>query len=47
MKAFPKLGESFYVELDETIDRVQTRLSTEVARIERLSDPQPAAVNES
>ncbi|MCB1257305.1 MAG: hypothetical protein KDB26_09385 [Microthrixaceae bacterium] len=42
---FPKVGESFYVELDDTVDQVQTRLSTEVRRIERISDPQPDAVN--
>ncbi|BBY98354.1 hypothetical protein [Mycolicibacterium fallax] len=44
VKAFPKVGESFYVALDDTATRVQTRVSTEVARIERLSDPQPDAV---
>ena len=44
---FPKLGESFYVELDESLTQVQTRLSTEVVRIERISDPQPAAVNQA
>ncbi len=44
---FPKLGESFYVELDDTVDQVQTRLSTEVVRIERLSDPLPDDVNQA
>lgn len=38
---FPRVGESFYVELDESLTQVQTRLSTEVVRIERLSDPHP------
>lgn len=44
---FPKVGFSFYVELDDTVDQVQTRLSTEVVRIERLSDPQPDDVNQA
>jgi hypothetical protein len=39
VKRFPKVGESFYVELDDTVDQVQTRLSTEVRRIERITPP--------
>lgn len=42
---FPRVGESFYVELDDTATSVQTRLSTEVVRIERIT--QPAADKES
>lgn len=37
--AFPKVGFSFYVELDDTPTQVQTRLSTEVVRIERIAQP--------
>ncbi|MFZ2237986.1 MAG: hypothetical protein WAV90_00425 [Gordonia amarae] len=38
---WPRLGESFYVEFDDPAspwDRVQTRLSSTVQRIERLTD---------
>ena len=36
---FPRVGESFYVELDDTATSVQTRISTEVRRIERITQP--------
>ncbi|MCB1257311.1 MAG: hypothetical protein KDB26_09415 [Microthrixaceae bacterium] len=37
VKVFPRVGHSFYVELDDTATQIQFRISTEVVRIERLS----------
>ncbi len=38
VKAWPKLGQSFYVELDATATQIEWRMSTEVRRIERMAD---------
>lgn len=45
VKVFPRVGRSFYVELDDTATEIQFRISTEVVSIERIT--QPAADNES
>ena len=39
VKRFPRVGESFYVELDESLTQIQFRISTEVRRIERITQP--------
>ncbi|BBY99434.1 hypothetical protein [Mycolicibacterium fallax] len=39
--AWPKVGQSFYLEWDWTYDAVQTRLSSTVQKIERLADDEP------
>lgn len=38
VKAWPKLGSSFYVELDVSFRQIEWRLSTAVRRIERMAD---------
>lgn len=38
VKAWPKLGCSFYVELDVSFRQIEWRLSTAVRRIERMAD---------